>query len=281
MKALFSDNVVSKIRRIPSSVWIVFLIISFFFANAYSYILEGEAMAKQLCTIYAEMGTNVNNVTIGVLIIIFASALGAVIAEIAIALVYRFAISRHYVSINSQDFKFRIRYMLIISNLIIGVLSIGYFFTQTADNVYTGSISLFKDKVNLLEFKNPYFSIQNTVLPFIVYSIMLFVFYDDFKSRYVDPRNQANLFANTLKLFVGIYLLSFVFSLFNSFLLVDNQPQDVYTIIAYCLKGVSIMAISVVAYLYYKKLKRISDEQIFTTENSSNQTDNIYDDFGF
>lgn len=281
MKVLFSDNTVSKIRRIPSPIWVVFVIISFFFANAYIYLLEGEYMANQVCAIYAEMGLNVNNVTMGILVVLLESALSAIIAEVIIAIVYNVAASRHNISLNRQDFKFRLRYMLIISNLIIGILSIGYFFTQAKNNVYTGTITLFKDTVNMLEFTNPYYNIQSSVLPFIVYSLVLFAFYDDFKTRYVAPRNQANLFANAVKIFIGINLLLFLWNVFQNFLIIENQEQDIYIIIAYCLKGVSIIAISILAYFYYKKLKKISDEQIFATENTSNHKDNIYDDFGF
>ena len=283
MKKIFSDEIVSKLRRIPSPVWVICVIFSFFFANAYAYLIEGEYIAIQLNTIYTEMGISFNIVTIGIVFSIIEAAIFTAVSEIIISLIYNTVAGRFRAEINRQDFKFRIRYLIIIINLIIGIFSIGYFFTQKINGIYTGKIELFGSIANIIEAENPYYTIQSSILPFIVTSFLAFIFYDDFRKRYVHGRNQTALFSMFLKIYIGIYVLIFVFDIFSNFLILEEVVYDVYTIIAYCLKGVAIIIVGILSYLYYKRLDKDTKTNINTnvTNESNNSNTNIFDDFGF
>ena len=281
MKKIFSDDIVSKLRRMPSPVWVVFVIVSFFFANAYAYLIEGEYIATQLNLIYTEMGVNFNIITIGIVFSILEAALFTTIMEIIISLIYNTVAGRFRAEINRQDFKFRIRYLTIIINIIIGILSIGYFFTQKINGTYSGTIKLFGSIVNLIEAENPYYTIQVSILPFIVTSLLTLVFYDDFRKRYLHGRNQSALFSMFSKIYIGIYLLIFIFDVFSNFLILEEVSYDIYTIIAYCLKGVAIIIVGIFAFLYYKRINKESQNQIPVNNESHNTNTNIFDDFGF
>ncbi len=284
MKKLFSDSVVSRLRSVPSFVWVIFVIISFFFSRAYEFLLMGEYYAEILAEAYRELGYSTNTVTVGVIFSLVEAAVYAVIFELILAIVYNWAVGRFRCQINRSDFKFRLRYFVILVNLVIGVLSIGYFFTQYENGVLTPNISLFSGKVNLLEAENPYYAIQSSVLPFVAAAIMAIFFFEDFRSRYVPPRNQPQLFTRFGMIFIGINLILFIYRLFQTFLLFKNSTATTPEIIAYSLEAFSYVAVGAAYYLYYRKLKKDSENQIEITIDDSNdkgKKENIYDDFGF
>lgn len=283
MKKLYSDTVISKLRAVPAVLWVIFLLVSFFFANAYEFLLSAEYYAHSFAEIYKEMGLTVNTITVGILASVFEAAIYLAIFEILIAITYNLAAGRYRCQINRQDFKFRLRYFMIIVNLIIGVLSVGYFFTQRENGVINPHIVLFGDKINILNATNPYYTIQSSVLPFAVAAIMALVFFDDFRTRYVPKRNQTALFSRFAMIFIGINVLLFVWSLFSNFLLIKTtKPTTVAEIIAYSLQAASYVAAAVGYYFYYRKIKKEPDiEFSINNDNDKGGSDKIYDDFGF
>lgn len=284
MKKLFSDSVVSRLRSVPPFLWVIFVAISFFFSRAYEFLLMGEYYSEILAEAYKELGYSVNTVTVGVTFSVVEALFYTVIFEALIAIVYNWAVGRFRCQINRPDFKFRLRYFVILVNTVIGILSIGYFFTQYENGVLTPDISLFTGKVNLLTAENPYYSIQSAVLPFLVAAVMTIFFFEDFRVRYVPPRNQPQLFTRFGMIFVGINLLIFVYRLFQAFLLVkDPAPATTPETIAYSLEAFSYVAVTVSYYLYYRKLKKDIENIRFETEitDDKGKKENIYDDFGF
>ncbi len=283
MNKLYSDKVVAKLRAVPVAVWVLLLLVSFYFAHAYELLLTAEYYAFTVGEVYQELGINVNAVTVGVLFSILEAAVYLVVFEILIAITYNLAAGRFRCQINRQDFKFRLRYFMLVLNLIIGVCSVGYFFTQYENGVINPHIVLFGDKVNILTATNPYYSIQNSVLPFTVAAVMALLFFEDFRSRYVPKRNQTALFSRFAMIFIGINVLFFVYQLFSDFLIVKNpNPATVPEIIAYSLEAASYVAASVGYYFYYLKIKKEPDvEFIINDDNDKGGSDKIYDDFGF
>lgn len=284
MKKLFSDSVVSKLRVLPSFVWVIFVIISFFFARAYEFLLTGEYYAAVMEEAYKELGYNINPVTAGVMFSIVEAIFYTVIFEILLAIVFNLVVGRFRCQINRSDFKFRLRYFIVIVNLIIGIISIGYFFTQYENGVINPNISLFSGKINILNAENPYYSIQSAVLPFAVSAIFAIFFFEDFRNRYVPPRNQPTLFIRFAMIFVGINVILFVYRIFQNFLFINNpSPATVTEIVAYSLEAFSYVAASVIYYFYYRKLKKELDNIHFDIPSSDdkNKNENIFDDFGF
>lgn len=284
MKKLFSDSVVSKLRVLPSFVWVIFVIISFFFARAYEFLLTGEYYAAVMEEAYKELGYNINPVTAGVMFSIVEAIFYTIIFEILLAIVFNLVVGRFRCQINRSDFKFRLRYFIVIVNLIIGILSIGYFFTQYENGVISPNISLFSGKINILTAENPYYSIQSAVLPFAVSAVLAIFFFEDFRNRYVPPRNQPTLFIRFAMIFVGINVILFVYRIFQNFLFINNpSPATVTEIVAYSLEAFSYVAASVIYYFYYRKLKKELDNIHFDIPSSDdkNKNENIFDDFGF
>mgnify|MGYP007068158053 CR=1 FL=1 len=73
MKKIFGDTIVSKLRNIPSFVWVILLFASFFFADAYSCLLSGEYFSYEMISAYDEVlqqtgqELNLNPVAFGII----------------------------------------------------------------------------------------------------------------------------------------------------------------------------------------------------------------------
>jgi hypothetical protein len=282
MKYLFSDGIVAKLRKIPAGVWVIFVILSFFFADAYGLLLSGEYYAATAKASYAQYDVSVNETTLGIFFALAEAALYALFFEIICNISYNLAVGRFRVALNRADFRFRLRYLLVIANTIIGILSIGYFFTQSINGVYTGKITLFGDVINMIAAENPYYEIQNAVMPFFVMSVAIGLFYEDFRVRFVPKRNQEKIFAYFAKFYIGIYLALLVLDVVYNFLLLTNVQHDTVEVISYCVNLAVKVGIAVWAYVNDRRLAKISnepDDEIKTDDDHHDK--NIYSDFGF
>lgn len=289
MKTLFSDTVVSKLRKIPTFGWVFFVFVSFFFAFCYEYLLIGEYTTSTMFSMYDEVLGEANLLesispvsiaSIGVIASLFEAAMATVIFELILILAYNVCVGRFRAQINRPDFKFRIRYAIIIANTIIGILSIGYFFTQKINGEYVGALTLFGDVVNYVQADNPYYTIQSSFLPFAVYTLVFGFFYEDFRKRYVLQRNQAKLFNFVAIIFVGI---SLVVSIVSFFVYFGESTSSTINIVASCLEIGTKLLLGVGALLNSRRLKKISDTPVVNVYDTTNDhvQKNIFDDFGF
>ena len=287
MKKLFGDNLVSKLRGIPTFVWVFFVYVSFFFANAYEFLLNGEYAALYTASAYAELGYSINTMTIGIVSSLLQPIVSVLLFEIILGITYNSIAGRYRARINRADYKFRARYLVILINLIVGILSIGYFFTQYVDGVLTPNISLFSGFNNAQNAENPYFTIQSNLLPFAVTAAFCVLFFDDFRKRFVPKQNQAALFSTFSMLFVGIYTLVFAFDLLSTFLFYEKVTLQAYQIAAYATKGGLLVLTGIAYFFYYRKLKKEKDDdssiEFFPPEDhpSDSGSEKIYDDFDF
>lgn len=287
MKKIFGDTIVSKLRNIPSFVWVILLFASFFFANAYSCLLNGEYFSYETISAYDKISQqtgqdiNLNPIAFGIIFSLAYCAINLVIFEIIIGFVYNTVAGRFRAQINRADFKFRLRYLMILSNVIVGILSIGYFFTQRYGGVYTGKITFFNGSVNLMIADNPYASIQSAILPFTVTTILLGIFYEDFRERYVPRRNQASLFSFGARIYFGVYIALLLISILRDFVLYKTE-HTVYDIVGVCLDATIKIALAVVAFFNAKRLKKISDSDESEIHiHTDDGNDNIFGDYGF
>lgn len=293
MKTIFSDTVIAKMRKLPAFGWVFVLFCTFFFASAYEFLLIGEYTAFEIVAVYddyfsatGQVAPNINGLTIGIIASLFEAGVLLLIFEIIISFAHNLVLRKFCAQINRSDFKFRLRFAMIIANIIIGILSIGYFFTQKIDGQYSGQIELFGNVVNYIIADNPYYTIQSSILPFAVYSLIFGWFYEDFRSRYVPKRNQANLFSFVASIYVGVNLaLCLVYFIYDFAIL--KGAYSTIQLVASCCEIAIIVIIGILAMLNYKRLKKISTEPefIFNDENINNDNQhtqkNIFDDFGF
>lgn len=289
MKKLFGDSVVSKLRVLPPFVWGLFVYVSFFLAGAYEYVLTGAQAGEYVAQAYAQMGypSTFNTVTIGVFAAIFSPLFSYVIFEFIIAVIFNSVAGRYRCQINKADFKFRIRYLVLIINTIIGILSIGYFFTQKVNGVLTPKFNLFTELSSAETFENAYYSIQSAVLPFAVTAGFCLWFFEDFRKRFVPSRNQAPLFSMFAMIFIGIYVAIFLIGVLQTFLLYSNVSFTKTDILSYSLEG-GVLALAIIGYfVYYLKLKKNEKDDgnnNFTfrvVETEEQPSEKIFDDFNF
>lgn len=284
MKKLFSDTVVSKLRVLPAPVWVLFVYVSFFFANAYQYLIYGEYVALATAEAYAELGYNFNTSAVGIIMALLQPLVSLAVFEIVLGFTYGSVVGRFRANVNRSDYKFRARYLAILINLVVGVLSIGYFFTQTVDGVPTPDISLFAGFSNYLQADNPYYTIQSLSLSYVITSVFCVIFFEDFRVRFVPHQNQAPLFGMFASIYLGVYALVFAYDLLATFVLYTDVTVTTYDIVAYALRGGFTLLSAVGYYLYYRKLKNSSDDgvsfEIIPPDNSSG-SEKIFDDFDF
>lgn len=284
MKKLFSDSVVAKLRTVPAFGWVFFVFVSFFFSRAYEYLIMGEYVATMYADAYSELGFQINTAFIGIFASLFSAALSTLVFEVIVYFVYGLVVGRYRSNINKKDFAFRVRYFICIVNLLIGVLSIGYFFTQSINGVATPHIRFYGEIVNYRDAENPYYLIQSSTLPFLLTAILSLFFFEDFRKRFVPTRNQAALFVNFSLIFVGVSILLFGVELIQTFLLFKDSDVTTVGVISYSLEGGSYLLVLIAYFLYYRRLKKISndpDDPITIVPDDSSHHGNIYDDFGF
>lgn len=290
MKKLYGDNLISKIRSCPAPIMVLLLIISYFFANAYYMIIIGEEVSYQAIQAYSEVGLNynLNPLGIGIIYTIIAPCIYTIIIEILRSITYSIITARGFAQINKSDYSFRFRYTFIIANIIIGILSIGYFFTQKYNGVYTGTIAFYSGIANNLNesITNPYYAIQTHCLPFIVRSIMILCFSDDLMRRFIPHSLHKKVFALFMEIYLSISGIYLIIQTMNAFVL--HTTTDVYVIAAFCVDWAAKIIITGIYLLYYfkvlnKKVEVVSNEINITFNENEEQKkdDNIYDDFNF
>lgn len=258
MKFLFRDNVVAKLKKLPDFGWMCLLYVTFFFRDAYSLVGNLSAEADSLAAQVAEMGMVVNTKAVMVVSSLIYPLIVTVIFELLIMAVYSLLARRFYiVSINRKDFAFRIRIVIILANLILGLIGIFYFF----------------------------FAETRAILPAIfeysVQTALLVWFYEQFRRSMLPKRIHAVFFMYIARIYVGIYLLIGAFQLITGLVSVPTpQGLELASLILWFL----IPALSaVLGVIYYKRLVKISleteDNDIFIRKDEDNN--DIFKDLGF
>ncbi|MFI3229520.1 MAG: hypothetical protein R3Y23_05085 [Bacillota bacterium] len=113
-----------KISRTPAWLMMLFVAISYFFANAYVILWDAEIMVEELAEV---MGYSSNNWVVLAMIYIFDPLISLAIFEFFFSLFYRALFAGGSVNSNKNFFMQTARTLYIISNLIIGLYSISYF----------------------------------------------------------------------------------------------------------------------------------------------------------
>lgn len=290
MKKLFGDSVVSKLRTVPAFCWVFFVFATFFFAHAYEYLVLGEYSASLYAKLAEQYSFTVNTAFFGIFTSLLSAGMQTLIFEVVVFIVYGLVAGRYRCNINKKDFAFRIRYFMVLVNLLIGILSIGFFFTQRINGVAAPHMTFFGEIVNYIDAENPYYLIQNSFLPFLLTATLAVFFFEDFRKRFVPLKNQTPLFINFALIYVGVSIILFAIDLIRTFVAFRGEAElTLMGKIAYGVEGGSYLLVVVGYVLYYLHLKKITknddthddDNITFVVDNATPDDGNIYDDFGF
>ncbi len=260
MKTLFKDEVIAKLRKLPTFVWYILYAASFFFMDASTLISDGRTITDSYKAGFEEIGmTGVNFDAMAVFIVIFAVIIYTVIFELIVWIAHSVLQRRFPLTLNKSDFAFRLRLLFIISHLILGCVGIVGFFSV------------------------PVWELLNAIFAFAVPALLLMWFYEDFRTRYVPKRNQHTLFKFVAMIYIGIYLaLSAIYLVYN--LVLYSGDLTALEIASLCVDTLVISIVAVVAYFDYRRLSKIArepeDNDLFIKKEENNN-DDIFKDLGF
>ncbi len=261
MKFLLKDQTVAKFRKLNKWIWYLFLAASFFISDAYLLIEDSKITAQS----YLDMlgGQNLIAISTTAMVItscIFIPIIYTVFAEIIMNFCYNIVARRFLMALNADDFTFRARLVLILSNIIIGVISVTYFFAPKA------------------------IGIISSIIDFAVPTLLFACFYEDFRTRYLPKRNHYRVFAYVAKIYLGISVIFSFLSFINNIVNL-NVEKSVLDTIAYSIDLGIKLIVAGLAYLYAKRLKIKSEEpednDIFIIKEEPKKNDTVFKDFNF
>lgn len=131
-----------KMVKVPSAVWVLGIALTYFFANAYNIISSTEIMVAEISTQMTEMGLDASRtmVTVKAMSFVMQPLLALAVFELIVSAIYRSLYMRRRVSNDVNYFKTVARVIYCAGNLIIGVLSLMYFWVPSA--AYIGSATI-------------------------------------------------------------------------------------------------------------------------------------------
>jgi hypothetical protein len=230
MKTLFSDKVMAKLNKLPKQVWILLFACTIFFSKWSEIFADSGSVAQELIDMYAESGVSMNLSGTVVVLIIGVTLLYTLIYELFGKWICRTLITRFSLKLNVDDFMLRLRIVLGLSFILIGLVSI---------------TSLISDDIAYL---------ASSIFNFAIITFLLGWFYSDFRKRFVPSYNQAKLYNYVAKIYFGIAI---IFSGYNFILYMFMYDVDLTTIetIALAVDLVIKIALAGLAYFYSTKLK--------------------------
>lgn len=281
MKSLLSDSVIAKFRVLPEIIWFLISTVAVFFANAYYFITSSSDAIDMIMENVSSLDVqlNINVFAFIAVSCVFLALFRALVFELINHIAAGVLLARFSAKTNRSDIKFRLRLCYIYSNLMIGLIGISYFFTQTTNGAYTGVFTL--NNIN-----NDVELILSSIVPFSSLTFFLYVFYEDFRVRFLPKRNHPRALLFVGRLYFGIYSVLALIAALRAVIFYSGV-LSVVAMVSYWLDFGIVAIWSVVAYLYYLKLKKNPSDD---DDHDSNETvivinetkqHNIYDDFGF
>lgn len=261
MNFIFKDKVIAGLRKCPEIVWYFLLAATFFFKDAHSTLEYVKSLAEEYSAAFSETGVADFNVDAFVVITaILVPFVYVLIFELIARLVRNSIVRRFAVAVNQKDFVFRVRLVVMISNVILGFVGITFFFYAPLIRIFT------------------------SVFFYIVPTLLFGWFYEDFRKRYVSKTCHASLFAFVSKFYIGIYLIIRTVDMILG-LIFRNDSFPVVDTVALCLGPVAVLFSALLAYFNRRRLERISREPeenvIFIKKDDDGNGDAIFKDFGF
>lgn len=240
MKKLFSNTTIDKLQKIPSSLWVVILAVSIFVANTIDFLAESEGIVAEFIKIYSEAGVNINPQAFKVLLVIGMVLIATLLFEIVAKWICRAIIRRFSLKTTPVEFVFRIRIVVSILNVVMGIISLIYFLNKEA------------------------FLIVKAALEIPITSILFLWFYSAIREQIVPSRVQSTFFTFVARIYFGIHLIVYGFN-FISYMFIYEIALSSTEIAQISLQFGMAIVMSIVAYIYAVKLKK--SEKIVVVNN--------------
>lgn len=262
MKYLFNDKVISKVKKVPEIVWIMLFAITLFVSNAFNLISDCKIFANEMVKMYSEAGVSVKYSGITVMLIIGSIFIYALIFELLARWICRTLIRRFRLNVDNKEFVLRLRLIIGLSNMIIGLINL--ISLISADAYY----------------------IVSSALNFPIVFFMLIWFYSDFRKNCVPSSYQAKLFNYVAKYVFGIYIIVSAYFYISQMFILDTTLSSVEIVSLSLDLGMKLI-MAVVAYFYSKFLKKHEsalEEPIFINfqdpfNPEEKEDDKIFKDF--
>lgn len=183
MKYLFGDSFLQKVKKVPSFVWILAYAVSLFAANWQDYISESKLFSAELMPMYESAGMSANENVIFFFLIILFVMISTAFFEIIARWISNSMIRKFRLSINANDLVMRLRLILGLGNLILGIIHLTYLINDNAGYIVSSATD------------------------FAVMFVLLLWFYSDFRKTYVPAAYQRKLFSYVATLILSITII--------------------------------------------------------------------------
>lgn len=248
---IFSEKTMTTLKKVPIFVWYII----FGIASLFSAIYGLKEIGVDYIEVFSEKLPDVSAEKFLLILYPMMFVLYIVIFEIIAHLVYNLMYRRFLLTITQSDFVLKMRLMIIMSNLCIGIISLVFFLLPQIAMVTSAIV-------------NPFFLIL--FLGFFLYEIC---------SKSVPNNNGALAYTYVARLYLGIMI---TLSIFNVVMLFTIEGVVFMEYLASTIKVILLVAMSGFAYLQYNKLKNLPKDPPQSGGSVIEEVDNtVFKDFGF
>lgn len=250
---LYSEEVVSKLKKIPLFVWYLFFGLSSAFASLYALYIAGPEYIKVFNELFTEYFANANMKAFIGMVYFLTVVFDVIIFEVIGYFVYSIIVKRFLIEVSMRDFVFRLRMTMIIAYLIIGIISVIYFFLPSIQLITTAILNT---------------SVQNVLLTFFFFEIC---------RKFIASGLAHKAYLYVAKLYLTIAIVFSLVNLFSLFILDENVSVVEY--IAFIIRLVVNLATILLVNYHYNKLKSIPPPENMIEQ--APEDDIVFKDFDF
>lgn len=247
---IFSEKTMLKLKKVPLFVWYLIFGIMSMFTSLYGL--------KEIGTDYVEILTEMlPGLNVGRVLFLFYPMMfimDIVIFEIIAYFAFNVISKRYVLNIPRNEFALKLRIMIIMSNLVIGIVSLVYFLLPQIIFISTAIVNTF---------------VQTFVLGIFLYEIC---------SHNIKNNKGHDAYMYIARLYLGIMLVFNILNIISLFTL-ENVPFIEY--IASVIKIVIILIMSGIAYMQYTKLKNLPKDPPSDGGVTKEIDNTVFKDFGF
>ncbi len=251
---LYSEETISKLKKIPLIVWYLFFGMASAFASLYALYMTGPEYISAANEIFSQHFANANMKGFLVMVYIMTIILDIVIFEIIAYFAYSILSRRFVTDLPMRDFVFRLRITMIIGYVIIGIVASIYFFLPSIQLITTAVVNT---------------AVQNVLLAFFLFTIC---------KNYISTGLSHKAYSYMARLYLTILIVFNLVNLVSLFMLDDSPTLMEY--ISFIIRLVLNLATILLAYYQYNKLKSIPPPDNTKIEQPP-EDDVIFKDFDF
>lgn len=236
MKALFSEKLMEKFRKIPYFVWVLIFAAAAFAGNAVELFADSATLSAEIMEAYRMAGMSVRSEGVIQAAIISGSVVIAVLAfELIANWISGDLVRRYRLNVKAAELVMMVRILAIIINLVFGLFSLLYFVSEDA------------------------FYIADAIIEAPLVAGLFIWFFEAVRKRIAPAKFQSRLFSFVSWIYFAIAIVINGYY-FLSYMFVYDVELTVIEIAALSLRLGMTLAMAAAAYIYSLKLKKHSDD---------------------